>query len=186
MTFAASIRAWATVSCGVVALSACTIKSEASSSGDSHSVAVSVGGSNSTETPLGPDDVRIKSVDGVLVMSLIGDTVRMQLSDSLRNSVAAEIRKDGEKDSDKSGIAAMVTKSVAGVVQNAMGFTVKTAAKDIKNLRYEDGHIRFDLKDGDAKVKLNSDGKGENATFTEADAKKFIDAVNKKAGEVAM
>lgn len=168
---------------GVV--SACTIKSETSvsDSGTAASVKVSMSGASTTEAPLAPGDVRIKSTDGVLVLSLVGDTVRMQLSDSLRNSVDAEIRKDGDTSSDKSGIAAMVTKSVAGVVKSALGFTVKAAAKDVENLRYEDGHIRFDVHGGKGNVNINSNGRNDsnNAKFSEADAKKFIDAVKKKA-----
>ncbi len=170
---------------------ACTISSDKSSSdGDNPSLKVSVatGGSASADVPaLGPDDVRITSTDNVLVMSLIGDTVRMQLSDSLRNAVAADIQKDGANSDDKSGIAAMVTKSVAGVVKTAMGFTVKAAAKDVKNLRYENGHILFEIANTNSKVSTGHDNRNEKATFNEADAKKFIDAVNKKAaGAVAM
>jgi hypothetical protein len=117
----------------------------------------------------------------VLVLSLIGDTVLVQLSDSLRNKVAADIRRDGAKDSDQSGIAALVTKSVAGVVQSALGFTARSAAKDVRNLRYEDGHIRFEMANGDGKVKLNTND-SEKSTFTESDARRFIDAVKAKAG----
>jgi hypothetical protein len=176
----------ALVMSGVLAASACTIKSDTTSTTDSGtSVKVTMGSSAPNEVPLAPDDVRIKSIDGVLVLSLIGDTVFMQLSDSLRNKVAADIRNDASKDEDKSGIAALVTKSVAGVVQSAMGFTVRTAARDVRNLRYEDGHIRFDIANGDgtrdAKVRLNTND-GDKSTFTEADARKFIDAVKAKAG----
>ena len=130
------------------------------------------------DAPLGEDDVRIVSTDGVLVMSLIGDTVRMQLSDSLRNSVAAEITKDA----DKSGaLAGMITKSVGAAVGSAMGFVVRSPAKDVHDLRYENGHIRFKMKDGTINVKSDGDSRRDNATFSEADAKRFIDAVKKKA-----
>jgi hypothetical protein len=166
----------------------CTIKSETTVTDDSSgSVKVSMSAAPTESAPLADGDVRITSTDNVLVLSLIGDTVRMQLSDSLRNSVAAEIKNDGADSNDKSGIAAMVTKSVAGVVKSAMGFTVKAAAKDVKNLRYENGHIRFEITNSNTKVRTEGDGQNEKATFTEADAKKFIDAVNKKAANaVAM
>jgi hypothetical protein len=173
-------------------LAACSFKAESTSSSDrDESVKVTVGvpgnatTAGSTEAPLAAGDVRIKSTDGVLVLSLIGDTVRFQLSDSLRNSVADEIRKDGDSSGDKSGIAALVTKSVAGVVKTAMGFTVRAAAKDVQNLRYEDGHIRFDIRNSTSKVNVSGDDH-KSSTFTEDDAKRFIDAVNAKAGHGAM
>lgn len=166
----------------------CTIKSETTVSEDSgSSVRVSMSSAPAESATLAEGDVRITSTDNVLVLSLIGDTVRMQLSDSLRNSVAAEIKNDGANSDDKSGIAALVTKSVAGVVKTAMGFTVKAAAKDVKNLRYENGHILFEIANSNTKVNAEGRNQNEKATFTEADAKKFIDAVNKKAANaVAM
>jgi hypothetical protein len=166
----------------------CTIKSETTVSDDSgSSVKVSMNSAPAESATLAEGDVRITSTDNVLVLSLIGDTVRMQLSDSLRNSVAAEIKSDGANSDDKSGIAALVTKSVAGVVKTAMGFTVKAAAKDVKNLRYENGHILFEIANSHTKVNAEGSNQNEKATFTEADAKKFIDAVNTKAAKaVAM
>ena len=146
---------------------------------DSKDVAVSFGSGAAAQrdVPLGADDVRITSSDGVLVLSLIGDTVRMQLSDSLRNSVANEINKDADKGN---AIAAMVTKSVSAAVSGAMGFVVHAPAKDVQDLRYENGHIRFNMRGGNVNVKSDGDNRRDNATFSADDAKKFIDAVKKK------
>lgn len=158
---------------GALLVSACGEKQD-------KEVSVSVGNATASvkDMPLGEDDVRIVSTDGVLVMSLIGDTVRMQLSDSLRNSIQAEITKDGDKNG---GLAGMITKSVGAAVGSAMGFVVRSPAKDVQDLRYENGHIRFKIRDGNVNVKSDGDSKSNNASFSEADAKKFIDAVKKKA-----
>lgn len=158
----------------------CTIQSDHSSSDSSTSIKFGFGDSVSRMPVLGPKDVRITSTDGALVLSLIGDTVRMQLSDSLRNSVSAEVTKDVDASGDKSGIGGLIAKSVSKAVSGAMGFTVRVPATDVQNLRYEDGHIRFELRNRDSQVNLSSDS-NRNATFLEADARRFIDAVKKRA-----
>jgi hypothetical protein len=90
--------------------SGCTARIGGDESDSKQSVTVVIGDSTAAQGPaLGAGDVRIVSTDNVLVLSLIGDTVRMQLSDSLRNSVGAEIAKDA----DTSGLAGMITKSVS-------------------------------------------------------------------------
>lgn len=182
------VSRWMVGTALLVSAAACTIKSDTTVSNDSSpSLKVSVGTAPTAQEPLADGDVRITSTDNVLVLSVIGDTVRMQLSDSLRNSVADEIRNDGAKSGDRSGIADLVTKSVAGVVKTAMGFTVKAHAKDVKELRYENGHILFRIENSTAKVSSDHRNENEKATFTESDAKKFIDAVNKRAAKsVAM
>lgn len=180
MTHSAHFRLLMSTTLGVAILSACTIKADRDADSNTHTVAVSFGGDSADTPEPGPDDVRIVSTDGALVLSVIQDTVRMQLSDSLRNSVAAEIRKGGDTKDDPTGIAAMVTKSVSSVVKGAMGFTVRAAAKDVENLRYEDGHIRFDIRNSNTQVKSTSTSKND-AVFAEEDAKRFIDAVKRSA-----
>jgi hypothetical protein len=163
--------------------SGCTARIGGDESDSKQSVTVVIGDSTAAQGPaLGAGDVRIVSTDNVLVLSLIGDTVRMQLSDSLRNSVGAEIAKDA----DTSGLAGMITKSVSKVVTGAMGFMVRVPASEVENLRYEDGHIRFEIRNSDTKVKMKGNN-GENAVFAEADAHRFIDAVKKRAArKIAM
>ena len=171
---------------GLSFVSGCTAKVETSRNDSAGTVKVAFGNDAARNPELGPKDVRIVSTDGVLVLSLIGDTVRMQLSDSLRNSVGAEITKDVDSSGDKSGIGNLIAKTVSTAVTGAMGFVVRVPATDVKNLRFEDGHIRFDVKNSDSKVKINGDA-NKNAKFTEADARRFIEAVKKKAdGAVAM
>ena len=61
-----------------------------------------------------------------------------------------------------------------------MGFVVRIPVEDIQHLRYENGRLRFDVRGG--KVKLNTTDKssGGNAMFDADDAKRFIDAVERR------
>jgi hypothetical protein len=126
---------------------------------------------------LGPNDVRIVSKDGAFVMAVVGDTVRMQLSDSVRRSVAQTI--DTAADA-KSDLGAAITRSVGKVVSSAMGFVVRIPVEDIENLRNENGHLRFDVRGGKVKVEGNTDKSGANAEFSDEDARRFIEAVERR------
>ena len=138
-------------------------------------VKVGFGGDSARMPALGPNDVLITSTDGAFVMAVVGDTVRMQLSDSLRKKVALDIDTSADKDG---ALAAAITKSVGKVVNTAMGFSVRVPVEDVQNLRYEDGRIRFDVRGG--QVNVNTSGNGNNAKFTEEDAKLFIAAVERR------
>ena len=103
----------------------------------------------------------------------------MQLSDSLRKAVGADIAKDG----DTTGLAGMITKTVSKAVTSAMAFMVRVPASEVQNLRFENGHIRFETRNSQSKFRMNGDN-DQNAVFAEADAKRFIDAVNKRAARM--
>lgn len=137
---------------------------------------VAFGNDEAAEPALGPDDVRITSIDGSFVLAVIGDTVRMNLSDSLRNKVKNDIDTSA---GDKSGFGAAIAKSVGTVVSGAMGFVIRVPVNDVQNLRYENGKLRFDVRGGG--VKVNTTGtNGGNAEFSEADARRFIEAVERR------
>lgn len=126
---------------------------------------------------LGPGDVSITSKDGAFVMAVVGDTVRMQLSDSLRKSVAQTI--DTSADA-KSGLGAAITRSVGKVVGGAMGFVVRVPVEDMENLRYDNGRLRFDVRGAKVKVEGTGDNAGADSQFSEEDARRFIDAVERR------
>lgn len=138
-------------------------------------VKVGFGGDSARMPALGPDDVLVTSTDGAFVLAVVGDTVRMQLSDSLRGKVARDLDTSASKEG---GIGAAITRSVGKVVNGALGFTVRVPVQDVENLRYEDGRIRFDIRGSTSHV--NTSGNGNNAKFTEEDAKLFMDAVKAK------
>ncbi len=122
-------------------------------------------------------DVKITSTDGALVLAVISDSVVIQLSDSLRQSVADSVNADTK---DAGGVGAIIGKAVSAAVTTAMGFKVQVPARNVENLRYENGELRFDVKGG--VVNLNSskrsDGSDSNGgRFAEADARRFISAV---------
>ena len=122
----------------------------------------------------GTGDVEITSSDGSFVMAVVGDTVRMHLSDSLRNSVAQQIDTSMRMNG---GLGASIANSVKKVVQGAVGTVVRVPVDEIENLRYEDGHIRFDVRNGRINVNSSTKGNSGSAMFREGDANAFIDAV---------
>ena len=129
--------------------------------------------------PLGPGDVRITSTDGAFVLALVGDSVRMQLSDSLRRSVRHDI-----DTSAKDGFAGLITRSVSGIVGNAMGFVVRIPVSEIDDIRFEDGHIRFGTH-GKSHVSMSgSNDRDGKAEFSRADGERFVAAV--KARQAAL
>jgi len=142
-------------------------------------VKVAFGHDSTTDVPLGEGDVRIMSIDGSFVMSVVGDSVRMHLSDSLRNSVKSDIDTSA---ANEGAFAAAIAKSVGTVVSGAMGFVIRIPVEDVQNLRYENGKLRFDVKGGGIKVNT-TDKNGGNAEFTEDDARRFIEAVERRQRE---
>ena len=144
---------------------------------------VGFSGDSASAIVLGSGDVMITSTEGTLVLAVVGDSVRMQLSDSLRQSVRSELDTAGSENE----LAATIMKGVSSVVNNALGFTVRVHVNDVENLRYENGKIRFDVK-GSAVNMTTGRGESGAAQFSEADARRFIDAVEARrrspAGEV--
>jgi len=129
--------------------------------------------------PLGPGDVRVTSTDGAFVLALVGDSVRMQLSDSLRDKVKRDL--DTNK---KDGFAGMITRSVSGIVGSAMGFVVRIPVRDIQDVRYEDGHIKFDTR-GDRHVSINGSKNNESsAKFSPEDGARFVAAVKARQAQL--
>lgn len=140
-------------------------------------------GSGNGPVQLGEGDVQVKSTDGALILSVVGDSVVMQLSDSLRNSVTAEVKNSTSKQGDDIGatIANAVGGAVSGVVNAALGINVRVPAEAVENLRYEDGHLRFEVKGSNFRMtsKSGDAAKNENGgAFSEDDARRFITAVN--------
>ncbi len=163
------------ISLALLALLAGCGRDEAKSSG------VNASFDAASELPaLGVGDVEVRSTDRAFVMAVVGDTVRMHLSDSLRNSVDQEI---DTSIGTKGGLGATIANSVKKVVQGAMGTVVRVPVNEIENLRYEDGHIRFGVRNGMINVNTSTKGSSESAMFSESDANTFIDAVRARQGK---
>ncbi|WP_396207191.1 hypothetical protein [Gemmatimonas sp.] len=129
-------------------------------------------------------DVRINSTDGAITLAVLRDSVVMQLSDSVRAKVKQEMdssmRSAGGDGGVGAAIANVVGSAVSAAVNTAMGIAVHAPASAVTDLRYENGRLHFKVK-GD-NINISSSGKGndkDGAMFAEADARRFIEAVEK-------
>jgi|GEM_PF-2098747 len=150
--------------------------SESSASGDG--VRVTTGANDSTA--LADADVQITSTDGSITLAVLHDSVVMQLSDSLRQSVKDQVDSSTSSAGDGMGaaLAKVVGSAVSAAVSSAMGIAVKAPAAQVKELRYENGRLFFKVEGSNVKFNTKGDGNSDGAPFTEADAKRFIDAVD--------
>ena len=132
--------------------------------------------------PLGPGDVRVRSLDGSFILALVGDSVRMQLSDSLRQKVQQDL--DTSK---QDGFGGLVTRSVSGIVGSAMGFVVRIPVRDIEDIRYEDGRIQFESRGKQSKFSMSGKGNGgdSHGRFSPADGERFVAAVKARQAQLA-
>jgi hypothetical protein len=156
----------------VICCSACGFGSDKQSGGTK----VGFSADSAAAIVLAPGDVKITSTNGAVVLAVLGDSIRMQLSDSLRNSVKQEIDSSGKD----SKLASAILKSVGSVVNSALGFVVRAHVKDVKNLRYEEGNIQFDIEGGNVDMKTSGKHSPGDAQFSEEDARKFIEAVERR------
>ncbi|MDF1504643.1 hypothetical protein [Roseisolibacter sp. H3M3-2] len=134
---------------------------------------------------LAEGDVAITSTEGVAVLALVGDTVRLQLSDSLRAHVRAEVDSQA---GEAGAIGGMIAGAVGRVVGGAMGFVVRLPVEDVENVRYEDGHVRFESR-RNAKFSFGTDGDGgdgKGMRFSEADGQRFVEAVKQRQRELGV
>jgi hypothetical protein len=123
--------------------------------------------------------VSIVSLDTVLRLAVVGDSVVMALSEDFRQSVTAKIETGA---GDRSGLGKVIASAVGAAVSQAVGITVTVPATSVRDLRYENGELRFDV-DGGTQVNFTSKDssgapqQGSGGRFSEADALEFMDAV---------
>jgi hypothetical protein len=126
------------------------------------------------------DQIAITTRDGNVVLALTkSNNVAMRLSDSLRQHVDAEIAKDFNKDSAQSAFGRWVQRTTANLVSKGMGMEFSVPVREINDVRYEDGEIRFEYRK-DRKLKFHSfknDGRSPMRGFTPEDAERFVEAV---------
>lgn len=126
------------------------------------------------DPPLGPGDVRIASTDGGMILSLVGDTVRMRLGDSATAKMRRAVDTSGAPASGFGGfVSSTVKAAVGGALSEVAHFAVLLPVREIKELRYENGELHFGtgVRAGGRK------GTSGNARFAPADAERFIAAV---------
>jgi TolA-binding protein len=141
-------------------------------------VRVTTGANDSTA--LADADVQITSTDGSITLAVLHDSVVMQLSDSLRQSVKDQVDSSTSNAGDGMGaaIAKVVGSAVSAAVSSAMGIAVKAPASQVKELRYENGRLFFKVEGSNVKFNTKGNNNSDGAPFTEADAKRFIEAVD--------
>lgn len=123
-------------------------------------------------------DVQITSRDNAIDLVLLGDQVIAGLSDSVLNIVAQETdTSDLESDN---GFGASVERFVKTKVQGALNTRMSYPVAHLRGVRYEDGLIKFDYKRGEKFGMLEDadiDGRPLLGSFSEADSRRFVDAV---------
>ena len=123
-------------------------------------------------------DVRITSRDNAIDLVLHGDQVIVGLSDSMLN-VVAQKTDTSDLESDH-GIGANVERFVKAKVQGALNTRMSYPVAHLSGARYEDGLIEFEYK-GDEKFDMledaDIDGRPLLGSFSEADSRRFVDAV---------
>jgi hypothetical protein len=145
---------------------------------------------DSAAAPLRLDegDVAVTSTDGVAVLALVGDTVRMQLTDSLRRSVRAGV--DSSVGEVGGALGGMIARTVGQAVGGAMGFVLRLPVAEVENVRYEEGAIRFESA-RNAKFSFGTDdgggsGDGKRLRFSPSDGERFVEAVKQRQRELGM
>lgn len=128
------------------------------------------------DPPLGPGDVRVTSNDGTVVLALIGDTVRSRLGDGAMAQMRHEMAAQADTASGFGGFVARTVKgAVTGAMAEAAHFTLRVPAREVRDLRYEGGELRF-------RTGKNS---STSARFDRADAERFIAAVHARRQQPA-
>jgi hypothetical protein len=130
------------------------------------------------------DEVAITTRDGNVVLALTSaNTVAMRLSDSLRKYVNEEVAREFANDSADSRFGRWIQRTTADLVAKGTALEFAVPVHEIKDVRYEDGEIRFDYT---ARRKLqfssfNKDGRSPLNDFRPEDAERFVEAVRKAA-----
>jgi hypothetical protein len=127
---------------------------------------------------LGPGDLRIYSSDSAVDLVLSGNNILAGLSPKTVEKVKREMEKSTDRDT--SGFAGSISQIVKSSVAGAIGTHAVYALSDIREIRYEDGHIVFDAKDGKqhdlfGSTKVN--GNKVSSSFRPDDAQRFVEAV---------
>lgn len=131
------------------------------------------------EAALGPGDLRIYNRDSTVDLILQGNRILAGLSPKTIAKVKADLNKpDNGKDS--TGLGNLIASTVKQTVANAIGTHVAYPLSDIRNIRYENGQLIIERRNGDethlfGDTKVNGEEKGK--LFREEDAQRFIEAV---------
>ncbi|HEX4469047.1 MAG TPA: hypothetical protein VH080_05910 [Gemmatimonadaceae bacterium] len=129
---------------------------------------------------LGPGDVRIVNEDSSVEMAVVGQQIVVRLSDKTMDKV----RRETDTTHTDSGFGGSIERIVKSTVQSALGQQWTYPLTDVRDAKYEDGAIEFDVNGKQPRLLANTkfNGKKLLESFRPDDARRFVDAVNKKKG----
>ena len=133
---------------------------------------------------LGPGDMRIYSADSSVDLVLSGENILAGLSPKMVEQVKAEMDKQSDR-GDTSGFAGSIKHLVKTSVAGAIGTHAVYRLADMRDIRYEDGRIVFEAKDGKqhdlfGNTKVN--GNKASNEFRPDDAQRFVEAARNRMG----
>ncbi|HEX7980336.1 MAG TPA: hypothetical protein VF461_17150, partial [Gemmatimonadaceae bacterium] len=135
-----------------------------------------------TEDTLGAGDIRIVTTNGGIDLALIGDSI----SSGLSPEAIRKVRRETDTASvTGTGLGAQIERMVKGKVQGAVGTRVSFPVSAVREVHYDGEKLVFEWNGEPRKVfeQAKIDGKPLLASFAPADAKRFADAVNARAGK---
>ena len=129
---------------------------------------------------LGPGDVKVVNEDSSVEMAVVGQQIVVRLSDKTMNKV----RQETDTTHADSGFGGSIEKMVKRTVQSALGQQFTYPLSDVRDAKYEDGTIVLDVNGKQPRLLANTKFNGRKLleSFRPDDAKRFVDAVNKKKG----
>ena len=123
-----------------------------------------------------PDDIRIETTNAELDLALAGDTI----SAGLTPRALEKVRKETDTASvHATGVGGSIERLVKSTVQSAVSSRVRFPVSAVKDVRYENGAIRFEWNE--RPTRLLDQTKVNDKPFLESfrpdDAQRFVDAV---------
>jgi hypothetical protein len=129
---------------------------------------------------LGPGDLKIVNEDSSVEMAVVGQQIVVRLSDK----TMAKVREGTDTSHTDSGFGGSIERMVKRTVQSALGQQMTYPLSEVRDAKYEDGAIVFDVQGKQPRLLANTKFNGRKLleSFRPDDAKRFVDAVNKKKG----
>lgn len=168
--------------CCVSALAACSFerKQESSSPATAEGASAATPSDPSRKVEAEPTaDIAIETRDGNVVLALGEDEVFMRLSDKALAEASKEL-KTRDTDPKDTKVGAMIEDMVKKGIEKAINSRIVYQLHEIRDVRYEDGEIRFEYRD--KHVMSFETFKGEDdenvmSRFRPDDARRFVSAV---------
>lgn len=130
---------------------------------------------------LGPGDVKVVNEDSSVEMAVVGQQIIVRFSDKTME----KIRQETDTTHTDSGFGGSIERMVKRTVQSALGQQMIYPLSGVRDAKYQDGSIVIESTDNkQPRLFTNTKFNGRKLleSFRPDDAKRFVDAVNKKKG----